>query len=61
MRDKFLSLSLMLFGGWIGDLFNGCFDGDFSLLGVVRVGMIDTTCVFVGTTTLDLSPFATCC
>ena len=43
----FFSLSLMLFGGRIGDLCNGCFDGDFSLLGVVRVGVIDPTCVFV--------------
>ena len=29
MGDEFFSLSLMLFGGWIGDLCNGCFDGDF--------------------------------
>ena len=57
----FFSLSLMLFGGRIGDLCNGCFDGDFALLGVVRVGVIDPMCVFVWTTTLDLSPFATCC
>ena len=55
-----LSLSLMLFGGRIGDLCNGCFDRDFVFSGV-RVGVIDPTCVFVGTTTLDLSPFATCC
>ena len=61
MGDKFFSLSLMLFGGWIGDLCNDCFDGDFALLGVVRVGVIDPTCVFVWTTTLDLSPFPTCC
>ena len=27
--DKCLSLSLMFFDGWIGDLCNGCFDGDF--------------------------------
>ena len=38
-----------------------CFDGDFTLLGVVHVGVIDPTCVFVRTTTLDLSPFATSC
>ena len=57
MRDKFFSLSLMLFGGRIGDLCNGCFVGDFALLGVVRVGMVDSTCVFVWTTTFDLSPF----
>ena len=31
MGDKFLSLSLMLFGGRIGDLCNGCFVGDFAL------------------------------
>ena len=47
MGDKFFSLSLMLFVGRIGDLCNGCFDGDFALLGVVRVGVIDPTCVFV--------------
>ena len=44
--DKFFSLSLMLFGGRIGDLCNGCFDGGFALL-VGRVGVIDPTCVFV--------------
>ena len=43
----FFSLSLMLFDGRIGDLCNGCFDGDFALLGVVRVGVIDPKCVFV--------------
>ena len=32
MGDKFFSLSLMLLGGRIGDLCNGCFDGDFALL-----------------------------
>ena len=58
-ETSFFSLSLMLFGGRIGDLCNGCFDGDF--LGVVRVGVMDPTCVFVWTTTFDLSPFATCC
>ena len=46
----------MLSGGQIGDLCNGCFDGDFALLGVLCVGVIDPTCVFVWTTTLDLSP-----
>ena len=61
MGDKFLSLSLMLFGERIGDLCNGCFDGDFALLGVVCVGVIDPTCVFVWTTTLDLCPFPACC
>ena len=61
MGDKFFSLSLMLFGGRIDDLFNGCFGEDFALLGVVRVGVIDPTCVFVWTKTLDLSPFPTCC
>ena len=60
MGDKFFSLPLMLFGGRIGDLCNGCFDGDFALLGVVRVGVINPTRVFVWTTTLDLSPFVTC-
>ena len=45
MGDRFFSLSLMLFGGRIGDLCNGCFDGDFALLGVVLVGVIDPTCV----------------
>ena len=43
----FFSLSLMLFGGRIDDLCNGCFDGNFALLGVVRVGVIDPMCVFV--------------
>ena len=60
-ETSFLNLYLMLFGGRIGDLRNGCFDGGFSLLGVVRVGAIDHSCVFVWTTTLDLSPFPTCC
>ena len=46
MEDTFFSLSSMLFGGRIGDLCNCCFDGDFALLGVVRVGVIDPTCVF---------------
>ena len=61
MGDKFFSLSVTLLGGQIGDLCNGCFDGDFALLWIVRVGVIDPTCVFVWTTTLDPSPFATCC
>ena len=47
MGDRFFSLSLMLFSGRIGDLCNGRFDGDFALLGVVRVGVIDPTCAFV--------------
>ena len=47
MGDRFFSLSLLLFGGRIGDLCNDCFDGDFALLGVVRVGVIDPTCVYV--------------
>ena len=46
MGDRFFSLSLMLFGGRIGDLCNGCFDGDFALLGVVRVGVIDRVFLF---------------
>ncbi len=61
MGDMFFSLSLMLFGGRIGDLCNGRFVGDFALLGVVRVGVIDRTCVFVWTTTLDFSPFPIGC
>ena len=60
-EDKFFSLSFMLFGGQIGDLCNSCFVGDFALLRVVHVGEVDTTCVFVWTTTLDLSPFPTGC
>ena len=60
MGDKSFSLSLMLFIGRIGDLRNGYLDGDFSLL-EVRVGVKDPTCVFVWTTTWDLSPFPTCC
>ena len=59
MGDKFFNLSLMHFGGRIGDLCNRCFDGDFALLRVVRVGAIDSMCVFVWTTTLDLSLFPT--
>ena len=51
----------MLFGGRIDDLCNGSFVGDFVLLGAVRVGVVDPTCIFVWTTTLDLSPFPTCC
>ena len=61
MEDKFFSLSLTLFGGWIGDLYNSCFVGDFALLGVVHVGLVDPTCVFVWTATLDLSLFPICC
>ena len=57
-RQVFL---VYLFIGRIGDLYNSCFDGNFSLLGVVRVGVIDPTCVFVWTTILDISPFPTCC
>ena len=60
MGDKFFSPPLMLFGGWIGDLCNSCFAGDFALLEVVRVGVVDPTCVFVRTITLDPSPFPTC-
>ena len=40
MGDKFFSLSLMVFGGQIGDLCDGCFDGDFALLAVVHVRVI---------------------
>ena len=40
---------------------NDYFAGDFALLEVVCVGVVDPTCVFVWTTTLDLSPFPTCC
>ena len=54
MGDKYFSLFLMLFDGRIGDLCNGCFAGDFALLGVVRVGVIDPTCVFVWTTTWEI-------
>ena len=51
MGNIFLSLSLMLFGGWIDDLCNGCFLGDFALLGVVHVGLVGPTFVFVWTIT----------
>ena len=61
MGDKFFRMSLMVFGGRIGDLCNSCFVGDFALLGVVRVGVIDPTSVFVWTSTLDLSLFLICC
>ena len=44
---RFFSLSLMLLGGWIGNLYNGYFVGEFALLGVVRDGVVDPTCVFV--------------
>ena len=56
MGDKFFSLSLMF-----DDLCNSCFDGDFALLRVLHVRVIDPTSVFVWTTTLDISPFPTCC
>ena len=46
METSYFSLFLMLFGGRIVDLCNGCFYGDFTLL-VVHVGVIDPTCVFV--------------
>ena len=38
MGNKFISLSLMHFGGLIDDLYNSCFVGDFALLGIVYVG-----------------------
>ena len=60
IEDKVFSLFLMLFSGGNGDLCNCCFYGDFSLLAVVRVGVIDRTCIFVWTTTLDLSTFPCC-
>ena len=48
MGDKFFSLSLMLFGGRIGDLCKGCFLGfsflNFTLLEVVCIGVVDPTC-----------------
>ena len=47
----------MLFGGQIGDLCNGCYAEDFALLGEVHVEVVDSTCVFVWTAILDLSPF----
>ena len=37
----------MILGGRISDLCNGCFVGDFALLGVVCVGVVDLTCVFL--------------
>ena len=58
MEDKVFSLSLMVFGGQIGDLCKICFDGDFALLGwVVHVGVVDPTCVFAWTTLLGFSLF----
>ena len=60
MGDKFFSLSSILFGGQIGDLCNSCSLGDFALLGVVCIGVVEPTCIFVWTITLDLSPFLTC-
>ena len=59
MGDNFFSLSLMLFGGRIGDTSNSCSVEDFALSEVVGDGMVDPTCVFAWTTTLDLSPFPT--
>ena len=53
-------LSLMISGERIGNLCNCCFVVDFAFL-VVRVGVIDPTCIFVWTTILDLSPFLTGC
>ena len=46
MREVFFSQSLMIFGGWIGDLRNSCFVGDFALLGLLRVGVVDPTRFF---------------
>ena len=61
MGDKFFSLSLMLFGERIGDACNSCFVEDFALSEVVGVGVVDPTCVFAWTTTLNLSSFPTHC
>ena len=61
MGDKVFSLSLMLFGGQVGNLCNGYFVEDFALLGIVCVAVVDPMGDFVWTTTLDLSPFPTCC
>ena len=62
LRENFFSLSLMVFGGWIGDLCKSCFvGGDFLLLGgVVCVGVVDPMCVFAWTISLDFSLFLTC-
>ena len=62
LEDKFFSLSLMVFGGRIGDLCKSCFiGGDFELLGgVVCAGVLDPICVFSWTNSLDFSLFLTC-
>ena len=59
MGDKIFSLSLILFAGRMSDSCNSCFVGDFALLGVVLVGLVEPTCVFVWTKTFDFSPFLT--
>ena len=46
-RQVFLVYLKMLFGGRIRDLCNSCFAGDFALLGMVHVGVVDPTYVFV--------------
>ena len=63
LGDKIFSLSLMVFGEQIGDLYKSYFIGrDFSLSGgVVYVQVVDSMCVVPWTTTVDLSLFVTSC
>ena len=58
---SFFSLSLTVFGGWIGNLCKNCFvGGDFAVLGgVVCVGVIYPMCLFAWTTSFDFSLFLT--
>ena len=60
-RQVFL-VCLTVFGEWIGDLCKSCFvGGDFALLRVVRVGVVDPMSVFAQNTSFDFSLFLTSC
>ena len=52
---------MMVFGERIGDLCKSCFVGDFTLLGVVLVGVVDPMCIFAWNTLLDFSLSSNCC
>ena len=62
LGDKCFSLSLTVFGVWIGDLYKSYFvEEDFPLLrAVVHDWVIDFVCIFPWTTSLDFSLFVTC-
>ena len=59
MRDNFFSLTLyFLVDRWVTYV---TAIGDFALLGVDRIEVVDPTSGFVGTTTLDIYTFPTRC